>query len=52
MLGHDIWVSVGNEPHPTFSGMAGIGHIVVTAGFGMFFKILLDQLNLLDKEPV
>ena len=43
MLVHGIWVSVGNEPHPAFSGMAGIGHIVVTVGFGMFFKILLED---------
>lgn len=49
MLAHGIWVAVGNEPHPAFSGFAGLGHIALTIGFGMFFKILIDQVSLYEK---
>lgn len=50
MLTHGIWVAVGNEPHPAFSGIAGLGHIAITIGFGMFFKILIDQVSLYEKS--
>src|SRR5690625_7360617 len=30
MLIHGIYVTLGNEPHAAFSGIAGIGHIIIT----------------------
>lgn len=49
MLAHGIYVSLGNEPHAAFSGIAGIGHIVLTIAFGLFFHILLDSINKFEK---
>lgn len=48
MFSHGVWVAIGNQPHPAFSGMAGLGHIIITVGFGMFFKILFDQIKLTE----
>ena len=48
MFIHGIWVSFGNEPHAAFSGIAGIGHIVITIAFAFFFKILIDQVKLFE----
>jgi len=45
MLAHGIYVTLGNEPHAAFSGIAGIGHIILTIAFGLFFYILIQSIN-------
>lgn len=45
MLAHGIYVTLGNEPHAAFSGIAGIGHIIITIGFVYFFYILIQCVN-------
>lgn len=45
MLAHGIYVTLGNDPHAAFSGVAGIGHIILTIAFGLFFYILIQGIN-------
>ncbi|MEY8291944.1 DUF2871 family protein [Carnobacteriaceae bacterium 52-44] len=45
MLAHGIYVTFGNDPHAAFSGVAGIGHIILTIAFGLFFYILIQGIN-------
>jgi len=45
MLVHGIYVTLGNEPHAAFSGVAGIGHIILTIAFGLFFYILIQNID-------
>lgn len=45
MLAHGIYVTLGNDPHAAFSGIAGIGHIVLTIALGLFFYILIQSIN-------
>lgn len=45
MLTHGIYVALGNDPHAAFSGIAGIGHILLTIGFGLFFYILIQSVD-------
>lgn len=45
MLAHGIYVTLGNDPHAAFSGIAGIGHIILTVAFGLFFYILIQGIN-------
>jgi len=45
MLAHGIYVTLGNDPHAAFSGIAGIGHIILTIAFGLFFYILIQGIN-------
>lgn len=52
MFIHGIWVAVGNNPHPAFSGVAGIGHIIITVGFALLFKILFDQVKSLENTSI
>lgn len=44
MLAHGIFVTLGNNPHAAFSGIAGIGHIILTIAFGLFFYILIQGI--------
>lgn len=45
MLAHGIYVELGNAPHAAFSGIAGLGHIALTAAFGLFFYVLISSIN-------
>lgn len=45
MLAHGIYVELGNAPHAAFSGIAGLGHIILTVGFSLFFYILISSIN-------
>ena len=45
MLAHGIYVTLGNAPHAAFSGIAGIGHIILTIALGLFFYILIQRIN-------
>lgn len=45
MLAHGIFVELGNAPHAAFSGIAGLGHIILTIGFGLFFLVLIGSIN-------
>ena|SRR5699024_10647756 len=45
MLTHGIYVTLGNDPHAAFSGIAGIGHIILTIALGLFFYILIQSIN-------
>lgn len=45
MLAHGIYVTLGNDPHAAFSGIAGIGHIILAIAFGLFFYILIQRVN-------
>lgn len=45
MLVHGIYVTLGNDPHAAFSGIAGLGHIILTIAFGLFFYILIQGID-------
>lgn len=45
MLAHGIYVTLGNEPHAAFSGIAGLGHIILTVAFGFFFYVLIQSID-------
>lgn len=45
MFAHGIYVTLGNAPHAAFSGIAGIGHIIITISFFLFFMILIKSVN-------
>lgn len=45
ILAHGIYVTLGNAPHAAFSGIAGIGHIILTIALGLFFYILIQRIN-------
>ncbi|SHE71446.1 Protein of unknown function [Atopostipes suicloacalis DSM 15692] len=45
MLVHGIYVTLGNDPHAAFSGIAGVGHIILTIGLGLFFYILIQSVD-------
>ena len=45
MLTHGIYVALGNDPHAAFSGIAGVGHILLTIALGLFFYILIQNVN-------
>lgn len=50
MLAHGIYVELGNAPHPAFSGIAGLGHIVLTIGFCLFFYVLISSITEFEKK--
>lgn len=45
MLAHGIYVELGKAPHAAFSGIAGLGHIVLTIAFALFFYVLIGSIN-------
>lgn len=45
MLIHGSIIVMGMDSSPMLSGIAGIGHILLTIGLGFFFKILLDCVS-------
>ncbi|XJS10861.1 DUF2871 domain-containing protein [Aerococcaceae bacterium WGS1372] len=49
MLIHGSMIVLGYESSAMMSGIAGIGHILLTIGLGFFFKILFDQVALATK---
>lgn len=49
MLIHGSMIVLGQESSAMMSGIAGIGHILLTIGLGYFFKILFDQVALVTK---
>src|SRR5699024_1773780 len=49
ILIHGSMIVLGQESSAMMSGIAGIGHILLTIGLGLFFKILFDQGALVTK---
>lgn len=45
MLAHGIYVTLGNDPHAAFSGIAGLGHIILTIAFVLFFLVLIQSVE-------
>lgn len=45
MFAHGVFVELGNEPLAAFSRIAGLGHILLTIGFGLFFFVLISSIN-------
>ncbi len=38
-------IVMGMESSAMMSGIAGIGHILLTIGLGFFFKVLIDSIK-------
>ncbi|MGY3750456.1 DUF2871 domain-containing protein [Vagococcus acidifermentans] len=45
MLIHGIMTVLGMDSSPAISGFAGVGHILMTIGFGFFFNILFKSVT-------
>lgn len=45
MLIHGSMIVMGMESSAMMSGIAGIGHILLTIGLGFFFKVLMDSVK-------
>ena len=50
MLIHGSMIVMGYESSAMMSGIAGIGHLLLTIGLGFFFKILFDQVTLTSEK--
>ncbi|WEG72665.1 DUF2871 domain-containing protein [Vagococcus intermedius] len=47
---HGIMTVLGNETGPAISGIAGLGHIIMTIGLFFLFQSLSKAVKLIDKK--
>lgn len=45
MIIHGVMQVLGKADHAAISGMAGLGHIILTVGIFFFFQSLLSAVN-------
>lgn len=45
MLTHGTMTVLGIESSAAISGIAGLGHIILTVGLGFFFQVLLQSVK-------
>lgn len=45
LLTHGTMTVLGNDVSPAISGIAGLGHIILTVGLGFFFQVLLQSIK-------
>lgn len=47
---HGVMTVLGNETGPAISGIAGLGHIIMTIGLFFLFQSLSKAVKLIDKK--
>jgi len=45
LLTHGTMTVLGKDVSPAISGIAGLGHIILTVGLGFFFQVLLQSIK-------